>query len=58
VGKPEGRRPLGRASHRWEGNVKMVLREVGWVDMDWINLDEDGDRWQVLVNVVMDIQVP
>jgi hypothetical protein len=41
VGKPEGRRPLGRPRHRWEYNIKMDLREVGWGGMDWINLAQD-----------------
>jgi hypothetical protein len=44
VGKPEGRRPLGRPRHRWEDNIKMDLREVGWGGMDWINLAQDRDR--------------
>jgi hypothetical protein len=44
MGKPEGRRPLGRPRPRWEGNIKMDLREVGWGGMDWINLAQDRDR--------------
>jgi hypothetical protein len=44
VGKPEGRRPLGRPRHRWEDNIKMDLREVGWGGMGWINLAQDRDR--------------
>ena len=54
LGKPEGKRPLGRPRHRWEDNIKMDLQEVGggW-DMDWIDLTEDRDRWQALVNAVM-----
>jgi hypothetical protein len=58
VGKPEGRRPLGRPRHRWEDNIKMDLREVGWGGMDWINLAEDRDRWRALVNAVMNLRVP
>jgi hypothetical protein len=58
VGKPEGRRPLGRPRHRWEDNIKMDLREVGWGGMDWINLAEDRDRWRALVNAVMNCRVP
>jgi hypothetical protein len=58
VGKPEGRRPLGRPRHRWEDNIKMDLREVGWMGKDWINLSQDRDRWRALVNVVMNVQVP
>jgi hypothetical protein len=58
VGKPEGRRPLGRPRRRWEDNIKMDLREVGWRGMDWINLAQDRDRWRALVNEVMNLRVP
>jgi hypothetical protein len=58
MGKPEGKRPLGRPRCRWEDNIKMDLQEVGWRDMDWIYLAQDRDRWWALVNVVMNIQVP
>jgi hypothetical protein len=58
VGKPEGRRPLGRPRHRWEDNIKMDLREVGWGGMDWINMAQDRDRWRALVNAVMNLRVP
>jgi hypothetical protein len=58
VGKPEGRRPLGRPRRRWEDNIKMDLREVGWEGMDWINLAQDRDRWRALVNAVMNLRVP
>jgi hypothetical protein len=58
VGKPEGRRPLGRPWRRWEDNIKMDLQEVGWGGMDWINLAQDRDRWRVLVNAVMNLRVP
>ena len=58
VGKCEGRRPLGRPRHKWEDNIKMDLREVGGEDMDWNSLAQDRDRWQSLVNVVMNPQVP
>jgi hypothetical protein len=58
VGKPEGRRPLGRPRRRWENNIKMDLREVGWWDMDWINLAQDRDRWPAVMNAVMNFQVP
>jgi hypothetical protein len=55
VGKPEGRRPLGRPRRRWEDNIKMDLREVGWGGMDWINVAQDMDRWRALVNAVMNL---
>jgi hypothetical protein len=58
VGKPEGRRPLGRPRFRWEDNIKMDLREVGWGGIDWIDLAQDRDRWQALVYMVMNLQVP
>jgi hypothetical protein len=58
VGKPEGRRPLERPRRRWEDNIKIDLREVGWGGMDWINLAEDRDRWRALVNAVMNLRVP
>jgi hypothetical protein len=50
VGKPEGKRPLGRPRRRWEVNIKMDLQEVGCGRMDWIELAQDWDRWWVLVN--------
>jgi hypothetical protein len=58
VGKPEGRRPLGRPRRRWEVNINMDLREVGWGGMDWINLAQDRDRWRALVNAVVNLRVP
>jgi hypothetical protein len=58
VGKPEGRRPLGRPRRRWEDNIKMDLREVGWRVINWINLAQDRDRWRAVVNAVMDLRVP
>ena len=58
VGKPEGKRPLGRLRHRWENNVKMDLQEVGCGGEDWIELVQDRDRWRALVNVVMNLRVP
>jgi hypothetical protein len=51
VGKPEGERPPVRPRCRWEGNIKMDLRETGWGGTDWITLAEDKDRWRVLVNM-------
>jgi hypothetical protein len=58
MGKPEGMRPLGRPRHRWEDNIKMDLRDVGWDGMDWINLVQDRDKWRALVNAVMNLRVP
>jgi hypothetical protein len=53
VGRPEGRRPLGRPRRRWDDNIKMDLREIGLGDVDWIRWDQDRDRWVALVNTVM-----
>jgi hypothetical protein len=50
VGKPGGRRPLGRTRSRWEDNIKMDFREVGWEGIDWIDLAQDRDRWRALMN--------
>jgi hypothetical protein len=58
VGKPEGRRPFGRPRHRWEDNIKLDLREVGWGGMDWIDLAQDVDRWRVLTTAVMNLRIP
>jgi hypothetical protein len=58
VGKPEGKRPLGRPRHRWEDNIKMNIQEVGCEGMDWIELAQDRDRCQALVDVVMNVRVP
>jgi hypothetical protein len=58
VGKPEGKRPLGRRRRRWEDNIKMDLREIGWGGMDRINLAQDMDQWRALVNTVMNLRVP
>jgi hypothetical protein len=57
VGRPEGRRQLGRPRHRWEDNIKIDLPEVGW-GMDWIELAQDRDRWRAVVNAVMNLRVP
>jgi hypothetical protein len=57
VGRPKGRRPLVRPRHRWEDNIKMDLQEVGWGDMDWIDLAQDRDRWRTVVNAVMNLRV-
>jgi len=58
VGKPDGKRPLGRPRHRWEDNIKMDIQEVGCRGMDWIELAQGRDRWQALVNAVMNLLFP
>jgi hypothetical protein len=58
VGKPEGKRPMGRPRRRWENSIKMDLQEVGCEGMDWIELAQDRDRWQTLVNAVLNLRVP
>jgi hypothetical protein len=58
VGKPEGKRPLGKLRRRWMDNIKMSLREIGWGDMDWIDLSQDRDKRRALVNMVMDLRLP
>jgi hypothetical protein len=58
VGKPEGKRPLGRPRRRWEDNIKRDLEEVGGVCGDWMERAQDRDRWRTLVNTVMNFGVP
>jgi hypothetical protein len=58
VGESEGKRPLGRPGRRWEDNIKMYLREIGWGGMYFIYLAQDRDQWRALVNTVMDFRVP
>jgi hypothetical protein len=58
VGKPKGKRPLGRHRNRWEDNIQMDLRGTGWDGVDWIHLAQDRDQWRALVNMVMNLQVP
>ena len=58
VGKPEGRRPLGRPRRRWEDNIKMDLREVGCGRVDWMELAQDRGRWRALVSAEMNLRVP
>ena len=58
VGRPEGKRPLGRPSCIWEDNIKTDLQEVGCWDMDWIDLAQDRDRWRALVNAVTNFGFP
>ena len=58
VGKPEGKRPLGRPRRRWEDNIKMDLQEVGGTCGDWMELAQDRDRWRALVGTVRNLRVP
>jgi hypothetical protein len=58
VGKPEGKRSLGRPRCRWVDNIKVDLRKIGWDGMDWIELAQDRDQWRDLVNMVMNLWVP
>jgi hypothetical protein len=58
VGKPEGKRPLGRLRRRRVDNIRMDLGELGWGDMDWIGRAQDRDKWRSLVNAVMNLRVP
>ena len=58
VGKPEGKRPLGRPRRRWEDNIKMYLREMGEGCGDWMELAQGRDRWRALVSTVMNFRVP
>jgi len=57
VGKPVGKRPLGRPRCRWKDNIKIDLHEVLYESMNWIDLAQDGDRWRALVNAVMNFRV-
>jgi hypothetical protein len=57
VGKPEGKRPLGRPRRRWEDNIRMDLPEVGCGGVDWSGLAQDRDRWRAIVNAVMNLRV-
>jgi hypothetical protein len=58
VRKVEGKRPVGRPRRRWEDNIKIYLREIGWDGMDWIDLAQDRDQWRALVNTVMNLRDP
>jgi hypothetical protein len=57
VGKPDGKRPLGRPRCRWVDNIRMDLREIGWGGMDWIDVAQDRDEWRALVNTAMNLRV-
>jgi hypothetical protein len=57
IGKPEGKRPLGRPRHRWEDGIRMDLREIGWGSVDWIQVALNRDRWRAFVNTVMNLRV-
>jgi len=58
VGKPEGKRPLGRSRRRWEDDIKMDHQEVRCGGVDWIKLAQDRDRWRALVSVVINLRIP
>jgi hypothetical protein len=58
VGKPEGKRPLGRPRRWWVDNIRIDLGEVGWGDVDWIGLAKDRNRWRAVVNSVLNLRVP
>jgi hypothetical protein len=58
MGKPQGRRPLGRPRHRWQGNIKIDLQELGWGGIEWIKVAQDRDRWWALVDMVVNLRVP
>jgi hypothetical protein len=58
VGKPERNRPLGRPRRKWEDNIRMDLRKIGWEGVNWMHLAQDRDQWQALVNTVMNLMVP
>jgi hypothetical protein len=57
LGKPEKKRPLGRPRRKWVDNIRMDLGEVGWGDVDWIDLAKDRNRWRALVNSVLNLRV-
>jgi hypothetical protein len=58
MGKPEGKRTLGRPRRRWKDRITMDLKKIGWGSVDWIQLAQDRDRWRDLVNTVMNLRVP
>jgi hypothetical protein len=58
VGKPEGKRPMGRPSHTWMDNIKMDFRNIEWDGVDWIDVAEDRDQWRAFVNTILNLRVP
>jgi hypothetical protein len=58
VGKPEGKRPLGRPRRRWVNNIKLDLREIGWDGADWMDMAQDRDQWRAFVKTVLNLWVP
>jgi hypothetical protein len=58
IGKPKGKRPLGKPRRRWEDNIRMNLREVWWEGVDWMHLAQYRDQWRAVVNTVMNLRVP
>jgi hypothetical protein len=58
MGKPEGKRPLGKSGHRFVNNIELDLREMGWCYLNWKDLAQDKDQWRTLVNMLMNLLVP
>jgi hypothetical protein len=58
MGKPEGKRPPGKPRRRWFDNIKMDLKEIGWDEVDWIDMAQGRDQWRALVNTVLNLRVP
>jgi hypothetical protein len=57
VKKPEGKKPLGRSRRRWEDNISMYIREIGWEGVNWIHVTQDRVQWRIFVNTVMNLRV-